>query len=464
MSASGRAALHAVDEPLLVHVLGRRDARPGCRWRSTTGSASRRSRRSRRSPRCAGPSRPSSTARTPRSRSRRCPRRRAASRPSPRACPAARRGRSRRRGCSPSSPRRPRRRVAPRTRAAGARKLYDFGTGLPPSVIAVSRFTIATSAAESSGAIGANIPVGIGVQLRAEPALEVDVAPEGERDRLTVPASRSRVVVVVARDSGGARRLVGVPAELAASARRARIGARQRDEREGREHDGEPDEHAEDGSAHGRSVGRERSAAVAPSPYAWSGHGTVPPFAARVPMGDPRGGDPARAHHRDRRGRAAHRLGPRVSRVAELHEGELHRSSSSDFHGTVEFANRVVTGLVSLGVILAVLGSLVRMPRRRDLIWLSARPRRRRDRAGAARRARRREAARPAVRDGSLPALGGAARQRDRAAPPRRASRRLAQSTRVRLRADLDGPAPRARGLGRARDRNRRHRRGSALR
>ena len=56
--------------------------------------------------------------------------------------------------------------------------------------------------------------------------------------------------------------------------------------------------------------------------------------------------------------------------MAELHEGELRRSKS-DFHGRVEFANRVVTGLVSLGVILAVLGSLVRLPRRRDLVWLS---------------------------------------------------------------------------------------------
>ncbi len=46
-------------------------------------------------------------------------------------------------------------------------------------------------------------------------------------------------------------------------------------------------------------------------------------------------------------------------------------SSSSDYHATVEFANRVITGLVSVGVILAVLGSLFRLPRRRDLVWLS---------------------------------------------------------------------------------------------
>ena len=42
-----------------------------------------------------------------------------------------------------------------------------------------------------------------------------------------------------------------------------------------------------------------------------------------------------------------------------------------EYHAMVEFVNRTVTGLVSLLVILAVLGSLVRRPRRRDLVWLS---------------------------------------------------------------------------------------------
>ena len=37
----------------------------------------------------------------------------------------------------------------------------------------------------------------------------------------------------------------------------------------------------------------------------------------------------------------------------------------------VEFVNRTITGLVSVLVILAVLGSLRRRPRRRDLVWLS---------------------------------------------------------------------------------------------
>lgn len=42
-----------------------------------------------------------------------------------------------------------------------------------------------------------------------------------------------------------------------------------------------------------------------------------------------------------------------------------------EYHAMVEFVNRVVTGLVSVAVMLAVLGSLVRRPRRRDLTWLS---------------------------------------------------------------------------------------------
>ena len=40
-------------------------------------------------------------------------------------------------------------------------------------------------------------------------------------------------------------------------------------------------------------------------------------------------------------------------------------------HATIEYINRLVTGLVSVVVIVAVLGSLARTPRRRDLVWLS---------------------------------------------------------------------------------------------
>ena len=42
-----------------------------------------------------------------------------------------------------------------------------------------------------------------------------------------------------------------------------------------------------------------------------------------------------------------------------------------EYHAMIEFVNRTVTGLVSVAVILAVLGSLLRSPRRRDLTWLS---------------------------------------------------------------------------------------------
>ena len=48
-----------------------------------------------------------------------------------------------------------------------------------------------------------------------------------------------------------------------------------------------------------------------------------------------------------------------------------HVVAALSYHQLVEFVNRVVTGLVSVAVILAVLGSLVRRPRRRDLTWLS---------------------------------------------------------------------------------------------
>src|ERR1700724_4592745 len=40
------------------------------------------------------------------------------------------------------------------------------------------------------------------------------------------------------------------------------------------------------------------------------------------------------------------------------------------YHAVVEFGNRVVTGIVCVGVVLAVLGSRIRSPRRRDLTLL----------------------------------------------------------------------------------------------
>jgi cytochrome c oxidase assembly protein subunit 15 len=51
--------------------------------------------------------------------------------------------------------------------------------------------------------------------------------------------------------------------------------------------------------------------------------------------------------------------------------GHLSPHGNTGYHGAVEFVNRTFTGLVSILVMLAVLGSLVRAPRRRDLTWLS---------------------------------------------------------------------------------------------
>ena len=52
-------------------------------------------------------------------------------------------------------------------------------------------------------------------------------------------------------------------------------------------------------------------------------------------------------------------------------EGRLTAVASDGIHAQIEFANRAVTGLVSLAVMIAVLGSLIRRPRRTDLTWLS---------------------------------------------------------------------------------------------
>ena len=51
--------------------------------------------------------------------------------------------------------------------------------------------------------------------------------------------------------------------------------------------------------------------------------------------------------------------------------GHLSPHGNTGYHGYVEFVNRVFTGLVSVLVILAVLGSVRRVPRRADLTWLS---------------------------------------------------------------------------------------------
>ena len=51
--------------------------------------------------------------------------------------------------------------------------------------------------------------------------------------------------------------------------------------------------------------------------------------------------------------------------------GRLTPKGADGGHAIVEFVNRMFTGAVSIAVIVCVLGSFLRDPRRRDLIWLS---------------------------------------------------------------------------------------------
>jgi cytochrome c oxidase assembly protein subunit 15 len=48
-----------------------------------------------------------------------------------------------------------------------------------------------------------------------------------------------------------------------------------------------------------------------------------------------------------------------------------HLTPAVQFHGLVEFGNRLVTVVLTVAVAAAFVGSLLRSPRRRDLIWLS---------------------------------------------------------------------------------------------
>ena len=55
----------------------------------------------------------------------------------------------------------------------------------------------------------------------------------------------------------------------------------------------------------------------------------------------------------------------------ECTRGHLAPTQISDSPAMIEFLNRLVTGIVSVAAIVAVLGSMIRQPRRRDLTWLS---------------------------------------------------------------------------------------------
>lgn len=51
--------------------------------------------------------------------------------------------------------------------------------------------------------------------------------------------------------------------------------------------------------------------------------------------------------------------------------GSLVPRDATSSHAMIEFVNRLITGLVSVSVALAVAGSMFRVPRRRDLVWWS---------------------------------------------------------------------------------------------
>lgn len=53
-------------------------------------------------------------------------------------------------------------------------------------------------------------------------------------------------------------------------------------------------------------------------------------------------------------------------------QGRLAPAQITDAPAMIEFVNRLITGVVSVAVVLAVVGALRRAPRRRDLVWLAA--------------------------------------------------------------------------------------------
>ena len=81
------------------------------------------------------------------------------------------------------------------------------------------------------------------------------------------------------------------------------------------------------------------------------------------------GGLRRRLHHRHGRRRAPHEPGLGCTQWPTCESGQI--VAPLEWHPWVEFGNRLVTGLVSVAVVLAALGAVIRVPRRRDLIWWS---------------------------------------------------------------------------------------------
>ena len=240
--------------------------------------------------------------------------------------------------------------------------MYDFGTGLPRSVIAVSRFTIATSAWASSGAIGLNIPAGFESSCDRMPPSKCTSPPKAKVTACPFPR-RDAVVVVVSWDAGRedleagpAGSTAGLPvlcdsvtaamtiAVIATpSPTTMAITTRRTDDQRTRRTP----------TYDGTAMSRLR---ISPRAYRQVTLAAAILLAAIIVTG------------------AAVRLtgsGLGCPDWPNCTNGHLTAGASDDVHAKIEFANRMVTGLVSIGVIVAVLGSLVRTPRRKDLVWLS---------------------------------------------------------------------------------------------
>ena len=95
-----------------------------------------------------------------------------------------------------------------------------------------------------------------------------------------------------------------------------------------------------------------------------------------------------------------------------------HLTPALQFHGLVEFGNRLVTVVLTVAVIAAFLGSVFRAPRRRDLIWLSGGLVAGVRGPGRPGRHRRLHQAQPVRRHGALLRHHAPARRRGRAGPP----------------------------------------------
>ena len=225
--------------------------------------------------------------------------------------------------------------------------------------IAVSRFTIATSVPESIGAIGANMPFGFDASWLARFPSKCVSPPNAIVTGWSLPR-RGRVVEVVVDDVVDALVTESAPRPTGATVAAA-VGHGEGDGDGGRSRSGrtrttrrttdQPTERL--GPYDARAM---RRPTLSPEQYRRITVGAAVLLGLIIVTG------------------AAVRLtgsGLGCPDWPNCTSGNLAPTAEVGAHGWIEFVNRMVTGLVSIAVIVAVLGALVRTPRRRDLTWLS---------------------------------------------------------------------------------------------